>query len=237
MKKLVCIVSALIILCAGCSNDNVIKQTYRYQINEPVFMDVNEFRELLSFTEVPQSIEQQGKICFYKGYLYISEPDKGIHIIDNQDPSNPLRKGFVELAGNHDIAVKDNLLYADALIDLVWFDLTDPSKPEYKGRLENIFVTALPPCENGFGYDYKAVYEGQSKNQIVVGWTVSEREEVYEVSKDDFLNESVASPGGGGTGVNGSFSLFSLYQKYLYTVINSELTIFEVSSGIPVKVG
>ena len=35
---------------------------------------------------------------------------------------------------NADLAIKDNLLYADSYVDLVWFDITEPSRPVLRGR-------------------------------------------------------------------------------------------------------
>jgi hypothetical protein len=85
-----------------------------------------------------------GKICFYNGYLYISEPEKGIHIIDNRNPSNPHAVGFVKLPGNADLAIRNDLLYADAFTNLVWFDISNPAKPKQKGILEDVFLPAWP---------------------------------------------------------------------------------------------
>lgn len=63
---------------SACSE--YVEETYTYKINEPVFMAVTEFRNSVKVSRIPQEIHKQGKICFYKDYLYISEPDKGIYI-------------------------------------------------------------------------------------------------------------------------------------------------------------
>ena len=132
-----------------------VQETYSYKINEPVFMSAAEFRNSVKVSRTPQQINKQGKICFYKDFLYISEPDKGIHIINNIDPANPKAVGFIEIMGNADIAIKNDVLYADAYIDLVWFDITNPALPVLQGRKENVFPTAIPPMDNFYGYDYE----------------------------------------------------------------------------------
>jgi hypothetical protein len=102
---------------SACENN--FTETVTYQINEPVFMNADEFRAKVKVTNEAREIKKQGKITFYEGYSFISEPDEGIHIIDNRNPSAPLNVGFIELTGNADMAIRDNLLYADSYIDLV----------------------------------------------------------------------------------------------------------------------
>lgn len=239
MKKLLYFMCmACVATLFGCSDK--ITETVTYQINEPVFMDTNAFRSSVNVNSTPQEITQQGKICFYEGYLYISEPGKGIHIIDNRNPSNPQGVGFIEVVGNADLAIRNNKLYADSYIDLVWFDISNPALPVFKSRLENVFPTAFPLMDNGLGYDYSMCYsENGTTKGIVVGWNVKERTETVVRYKNDDLvmNEAFNSnsSGGSSSGLNGSMSRFSLYQDYLYIVINNNMSIFNLTGADPVK--
>lgn len=79
----------------GCKDDGVRMEVVRYAINEPVFMSISEFRNSVKVTDEVVPITKRGKICFYKDYLYISSPDKGIHIVDNRNPASPDRKSVV----------------------------------------------------------------------------------------------------------------------------------------------
>ena len=231
----------LLLACAGLwvSCDNESMETYTWKVNEPILMSPTEFRNSVKVTTVPHTLGNYGKICFYNGYLYISEPEKGIHIINNTDPSNPTIVGYVELIGNFDLAIRNGLLYADSYIDLVWFDITNPAKPELKGRLEEAFPQALPIIENEYGYDYAMCYSTNKKG-IVVGWELKERVEKVKHSGGDYYYESsnglsTDSKGGSATGQNGSMSRFGLYKDYLYTVINNHMSIFNLSGSTPVK--
>lgn len=226
----------------GCDDSGYRTETVEYMINEPVFMSATTFRSKEIKTKSAQSIKEQGKICFYDGYLYISEPGTGIHIIDNRNPRQPKAAGFVELDGNTDIAVRNDRLYADSYVDLLWFNLSSPGNPEYADRLENVFEQALPPVENEYGYDYaKCFIETDRKEFIVVGWDLKKRKEsyTYYYNKSELMTDAAASPtasgSSGGQGVNGSMSRFSLYKDYLYTVINNCMSIFDLSSAEPVK--
>ena len=220
-----------------------VQETYSYKINEPVFMSAAEFRNSVKVSRTPQQINKQGKICFYKDFLYISEPDKGIHIINNIDPANPKAVGFIEIMGNADIAIKNDVLYADAYIDLVWFDITNPALPVLQGRKENVFPTAIPPMDNFYGYDYEQCSD-KSKG-VIVGWELKEKTGTYTKNRwwwwrggmvDDAYMSNVESgaKNSGNTGITGSMARFSLYNNYLFTVMNNTLAVFDLSNRAPV---
>lgn len=243
MKKLtfLLLITGLFVL-PGCKD--YVDEYVTYTVNEPVFMSASEFRSAVDM-EGPKPIEKQGKIVFYDEYLYISQPEKGIHIIDNRNPSYPRNIAFIELLGNADMHVRDNMLYADSYVDLVWFDINDPAKPVLKGRKEEVFPEALPLTENGFGIDYDKFAD--RGNKVVVGWKTVERKELVRnykprwwswggVTEDAMYNFS-AKADGGSVGVVGSMSRFAIYQDNLYTVMNNMLGIFDLSGETPVKTG
>lgn len=243
MKKLtfLLLITGLFVL-PGCKD--YVDEYVTYTVNEPVFMSASEFRSAVD-VEGPKPIEKQGKIVFYDEYLYISQPEKGIHIIDNRNPSDPRNIAFIELLGNADMHVRDNMLYADSYVDLVWFDINDPAKPVLKGRKEEVFPEALPLTENGFGIDYDKFAD--RGNKVVVGWKTVEKKELVRnykprwwswggVTEDAMYNFS-AKADGGSVGVVGSMSRFAIYQDNLYTVMNNMLGIFDLSGKTPVKTG
>ena len=248
MKKLVFIFFAGIIIFTGC-NDSV-TETVTYKINEPVFMSEKSFRESVVVSPNPQPISNYGKMCFYEGYIFIAESEKGIHIINNTNPSQPKNVGFIELLGNADLAIRNDKLYADALIDLVWFDISNPEKPKLEGRLENVFAKymPLPPVDNEYGIDYNQCYDIVGSKGVIVGWEVKQRTETitYETNRwwggyysyDSMslgLTSNAPSSGSSSVGVNGSMSRFALYRDYLYSVINNQMNIIDLSGEEPVK--
>lgn len=222
----------------GCKDDEVRVEIVRYSINEPVFMPATEFRNSVKVTDEVVPITKRGKICFYKDYLYISSPDKGIHIVDNRDPASPRIAGFIELIGNEDLSIKEDKLYADSYVDLVWFDISNPEKPEPVGRVENAFRYALPTLENGYGFDYGMCFSEEAKAKgVVVGWEPKEREETvyhYPSNGDDMYYDAATESGGSSQGVNGSMARFSIYGKYLYTVEHNVMCVFDLSGDKPV---
>nr|WP_129730054.1 hypothetical protein [Parabacteroides goldsteinii] len=240
MKKLMYLFfMSVICMLYGCNDDMKVKETITLTVNKPVLMSADAFRSSVKVKTQPEEITQQGKICFYEGYLYISEPGKGIHIIDNRNPSSPSPVGFIELIGNADVAIRNNMLYADSYVDLVWFDITNPALPVLKNRLENVFPYAFPPVEEGT-IDYPMCETAAANSQIVVGWTQVEESYTHEYYKDqimynDAMTNSSGNSSGSSTGVNGSMSRFGFYQNYLYVVLNNQMSIFDLSGDKPVK--
>ena len=108
------LIFALIIVLFSCEDEIIEERT----LNVPVYMSYETFRESVS-QEESRDLEYPGKIYFKDNYIFINEVSKGIHIIDNANPSNPENVGFINIPGNVDIAIKENILYADSYIDVL----------------------------------------------------------------------------------------------------------------------
>ncbi|MFM8738918.1 MAG: hypothetical protein ACKOC0_01795, partial [Cytophagales bacterium] len=77
----------------------------------PIYGDKS--RAGISFKSVSMVLNNPGKIYVYNKYLFVNEVDLGVHVFDNSDPSAPKDLGFIEILGNRDIAIKDNVIFAD----------------------------------------------------------------------------------------------------------------------------
>ncbi|HEY6913577.1 MAG TPA: hypothetical protein VI413_02790, partial [Paludibacter sp.] len=240
MKRLMYLFSLVAFALTGCENQ--MTETVTYKINEPVFMPSSTFRNSVKVSAEPHKITNLGKMCFYNDYLYISEPEKGIHIIDNRNPENPAIVGFIELMGNADLAIRNGLLYADSYIDLVWFDISNPALPELKGRLDSIFPTALPITDNQYGIDYAQCY-GEKRQGVVIGWKLTEKTEDvnhytggwWRGGMYDDVAVLATGSSSNSTGINGSMSRFTIYNDHLYSVINNQMNIFDMTGDTPKK--
>ncbi|MDR3134236.1 MAG: hypothetical protein LBU42_09525 [Prevotellaceae bacterium] len=226
---------------AGCND--AIKNTVTYPVNEPVYMPFSEFRTPPP-VKTAQEIVNPGKICLYGDYIFINEIAKGFHIIDNSNPASPHAVGFIDLPGNIDLAINNNLLFADSYIDLVWFNIDLPAQPQASGRLEDVFPNVLPPIDNE--YPMKGI---DNTKGVVVGWevkTITEEEErsryiPYPVWYAEYAYLNYADSWGGAarssgaTALTGSTARFAAYGDYLYVVTSSQLKVFAVSGNTVAK--
>ncbi len=213
----------LILVLTACQDK--IKQ--RYIANVPVYTDYTTFRTGGGF-EGARSIEKQGNIYFKDNFLFMVEPDKGIHFIDNANPSSPVQTGFLNIQGATGMAIKGNYLYANSLIDLVVYDISSLSAPVLVERLEDVFPTAVPVSDKNYPHGVVDKNRG-----VVTSW--KQEEVTEEVNQNLWFNNcpncSVAefdgaislqnnSGGGASTGISGSISLFTIVNDYLYVVEN-----------------
>lgn len=221
MKKIVLLLSVGAFL--GACKD---KMRHEYILNNPVYTDYETFRSSGGY-EAPHVINQKGTIYFKDNFLFMVEPDKGIHFIDNSNPSNPVQTGFLNIWGATGMAIKGDYLYANSLIDLVVYDISSLTSPVLVDRLEDVFPTALPHSEKN--YPYQVIDKNLG---VVTSWRQEKVKEDVDVSMNgpEWINcfncdiQTFADGGGnseagtGQTGIGGSITLFTIKGDYLYVV-------------------
>jgi len=223
MKNLLKTTAFLIVLAAALAscNDKTV-ELITYEANVPVYMSFTEFRASFEKSE-PIEIVHPGKMYFKDGYLFINEYGKGIHVIDNTNPADPVKIAFYEILGNVDMAIDGNVLFADSYVDLLSIDITDVENPVEIDRLKNVFPDIVPEGMVWFPYAMVDKTKG-----VIIDWEVKKITE--EIGKDgygsmifrggmDFLtvsNKVGSWTGGAGTG--GSMARFMLNDDYLYVI-------------------
>src|SRR3954469_4724712 len=108
-----CLILCFLVFLSSCVKDKCVR---KYSIYTPVYETKAEARANIKTTS-PQLVVQAGKIFLKGNYIFLNEKDKGIHIINNSNPANPVNTGFIPIPGNLDIAVSGNTLYADLYSD------------------------------------------------------------------------------------------------------------------------
>jgi hypothetical protein len=132
--------ACLLFLLPGCIKDHIKKtETYTYTITTPVYKTRAEVFAAINGS-ISEPVQTAGKLYIKDRYIYLNEVEKGIHIIDNADPSSPRQVAFLNIPGNMDIAVKDNILYADTYTDLLAIDISDPKKATVTKAIQNFFT-------------------------------------------------------------------------------------------------
>ncbi len=214
----------------SCLKDSC-NETRSFLEYSPIYVQPQDFRVPV-ITESPREIEETGKFYFYNNFIFINEKNKGIHIINNEDPQSPQNIAFVNIPGNIDMAVRDNILFADNYVDLLTIDINDINNPTILCRDEDVFSDYFFNEELGY----------------FVGTEATGRTVEVDCSDPNFgssnffrgeflLVDGIVAPTGGdfdanagGDGQGGSLARFTLYQDYLYVINRSELISYNIAS-------
>jgi|UPI000325D112 hypothetical protein len=214
------VISLLIVSCVQDDNGDFID----YQVAIPVTQSLTDFRASVSI-EDPQPIQQPGKIYTYEDYIFVNDFFQGIHIIDNSNPENPVKLSYLKIPANQDIAVKDDILYADSGIDLVAFNISNITNITTVARLENVFPTYNELTPEGADFiDYSTF---NADEDVIVGFTIETRREVFY---DTAVVEASNDAGSGNTGQGGSLARFNITGDFLYAVDNFSLNVFDITN-------
>ncbi len=76
--------------------------------------------------ETPKEIVNHGKIYVAESLILVGEEEKGIHVIDNSNVSDPQTVNFLWVPVNREFFVQGNFLYAESYYDVVKLDISDP---------------------------------------------------------------------------------------------------------------
>lgn len=201
---------------------------------DPVYMTAEQIRAGISLEE-PRTLEDPGRLYLYDQYLFINDAGKGIHIYDNSDKTNPQNIGFISIPGNFDLAIRDNILYADNTMDLIAIDISDMSNIALIERIEDAFTH----YESNLGYviyNRKTnIIESVRCDQPEFGLNQFNRENVVfiDASTDPtFETFDSNSSGSGVTGIGGSTAKFTISGQYLYTIDYTDLKTWDIASSI-----
>jgi hypothetical protein len=228
-------VLGLSLLLEGCTDSCTDTQTYVYY--EPVFTPLSEIRSAVGVAE-PQPLTSVGKIYFKDGFLFVNDPGKGIHVIDNSNPANPVKKSFITIPGNYDLAIRNNILYADSYIDLVALDISDVNHVVEVHRLENIFRTY-----NSMGFSASdtrgVVTDWIERRDVTVESVPCEnpvmswggfwfRGGIAMLDASSFSSAQAIAPGNS-TGIGGSMARFTITGDHLYMLDGGYIRTADIS--------
>lgn len=136
---------------------------------KPVMMDRESLEKSVRW-QTPVDIKSPAKIYYKDNYILISEHFKGVHVVDNADPKNPVIKGYISVPGCVDMSMKENILYVDNAVDLVAIDMSKIGigQIEVKKRIKEAFPELLPP--DGFSIPHRYTKGVRPQNSVIVNW-------------------------------------------------------------------
>jgi hypothetical protein len=163
MKKIIALLASTLLLTACPYDDYSYQQPSEYK---PILMAREELENSIKLLP-PQSIEKYGKIYTKDNFLYINDFQKGVHIVDNTDPSSPKALAFISIPGNVDISIKNNIIYADNATDLVALKYDGSTLTEVD-RNRAVFPEPGPP--DGLWVDEAYTQENRPENTVIIKW-------------------------------------------------------------------
>lgn len=208
---------------------------------DPIYKTVEALRAEVGVT-IGRELRHPGKIYSYGDYLLINEINEGIHIYDNSNAAAPRNITFINIPGNRDMAIKDDILYADNAIDLLAIDISNLAAPKVVKILQAVF-------SKSFGWNPQ-----WGSQPILVGYAETKETQVLDCSDPNFNLGFFQSRGGGiflnanfdskagvasssgnavaaATGVGGSMSRFGIVDNYLYGIDQSDLHVIYVDDA------
>jgi hypothetical protein len=214
-----------VFLLHSCLKDDCAETRMFVEVN-PVFMTPEEIRVAPKF-ETARALENLGKIYVYQNYLMINEVREGIHIYDNVNPSNPVALGFMSIPGNVDIAIKEDILYADNFMDLLSIDISDLNNPVITHREEDVFSHIWFNENTG---TYLVYYNETDRTMELDCADVNFDDRFIDWNGGIFLDTSFENnTSSGSTGVGGSLARFAIAKNHLYAIDQYQLYPFDLA--------
>ncbi|MCB9245422.1 MAG: hypothetical protein H6606_03240 [Flavobacteriales bacterium] len=212
------ILSVLFNSCQTC------EKTIRYMGLVPEYVLLEEMRSSAE-VGIAKPIKEPGKIYVYGDLLFVNDVDEGIHVIDNQDASNPVPLKFIQLLGNRDIAVIDDHLYADQGPDLTVWDISDLNNIQLVSRTKAILNRDKIKSDSfPIRYVEKEIVEVIDDADCGSGgWG-------WLGGNVDFAFSGAENQSRGVTGLAGSMSRFTYVSGKIYIVDQFRLKVLDVSN-------
>lgn len=131
---------------------------------EPVFLARTDFEKSVTVKN-SLAIGTSGKIYIKDNLLFINELNKGFHVYDNSDPTNPKSIKFLEAPGSTDMAIRSNIIYINQATDLIAVEYSaQTNTASLTKRIPNTFPELRSPDGfDAYGYDIP-------ENSVVVDW-------------------------------------------------------------------
>lgn len=168
MKKVIVIFFVFLVLISfqsccfyGDCNDGPEEPINNFK---PIIMNRLTFEASVKILQ-SKKIVKSGKIYIKDDIMLVNDVNKGFHIYNYSDATNPIKIAFLEIPGATDVAIRNSIIYINQAVDLVTlkYDLT-ANKVTVLYRNRNIFPQKNSP--QGFVFNVK-------ENEIIIDWILN----------------------------------------------------------------
>lgn len=166
--KIVALLCSTLIMQSCCLNNDCDDDTdpgfelvSRY---DPVIITRFQLEESVQLLPA-REVENSGKIYVIGPFLFINEVNKGFHVFDNSNPSEPRPLNFIETPGATDLAVKDGVYFINQAVDFIAVTYESRSSELIvTKRIREVFPVMLSP--DGF------FPNELGEDQVVIDWVL-----------------------------------------------------------------
>lgn len=218
------------ILFTGCFKDSA-KQSF--SITRPVLAKASDIQSAIKMN-APTSITAPGKMYLYHNTIFLNEVGKGIHVIDNTNPANPINKYFIPIPGNYDMVVKGNILYADCFTDLLALNISNTNQIALSAAVQNIFPEKS--VQNGVYIESGFYAIDWITKDTTLNFPINEGQyylinggAVFMTASNSSTNNSTSA--NTMTGKSGSMSRMAIQNGWIYAVGNYSLSVIDITNG------
>lgn len=199
------------VLQMGCTKS---EQTKTYTIKRPVYEAKASI--LAHINSQPTAVGEAGKIFIKDNYIFLNEVDKGVHIINNSNNANPVEEAFLNIPGNQDIAVHDNILYADMYSDLLAIDISDVHNVKITKVVNNFFT--MRNFVNGYMIEQDKVITGWISKDTTVSIEDYNNLNNFPPCPNCSVNDMVRAAASSSKGIAGSMAKMILMDDHLFAI-------------------
>jgi len=230
LRAIVAFLIALPVCFSACVKDDC-KQKYTYTYYVPVYVSKDEVKANVK-SKAPRKVENPGKIYIRDQYIFLNEVDRGMHIIDNSNPSHPRNISFISIPGNMDMAVKGNILYADLYSDLLAIDISNPQQVKLKNYIDDVFPYRSYVMGGPGITEWQIIADWIKKDTTITGDCDRRIMEWRLYGSPIFFSAAAGNPLSSVSpiGVGGSMARFSIVNNHMYTVSSNSLDVFNIST-------
>lgn len=165
---LLLLLSSIIMLCSFSADVGY----YGSYGKTPVLMKRTDFEGAIK-TLPPKDLNMTTRINLKASNIYIVELYKGVHVIDNSNPSAPEVIHFINIPGCVDMTIKGQQLFARSAVDLVAIDISDLNNVKEINRVRETF-SELTNGDEYNGIPYKFTIGQRPENTVIVAWNNSD---------------------------------------------------------------
>lgn len=227
MKNLYFSLTCLIFFSiCSCTTDQGTVEV-EYVEAKAIYGDISKIRAT-PLNESARAIENPGKIFIGERYILIGEEGSGIHVIDNHDRTNPEQLAFINIPGNREYYVSENMLYAESYYDLIKIDIANPLNVSLIGRAKNAIQEAFQNSEGeylvGFTYENKKAVLNQDEDfyKEIIGDQLVHLDFAENIIPQSAVPSSFA---GNSSSQSGTVNRVTKNGDYIYTISNNNLIV------------